>query len=147
MKDKTVGAAVTRYSLCFALTLALATTPCLGLVELKNDDSFTLLIWLHDPFNPGFEVCLPVRVDEPFSVTWASKDAKNRVSGTLHDLAEGKYPLTLNIDEWASEGSNSRDTIELRLGLDKEYGWGVVQSIVYNRAVTLSKQGCRRPRA
>ena len=116
--------------------------PCFSVMG-QRQDSLNLSIRLQDPYNPDFELCTSVRVNEPFRVTWMSGKTRSNISGILHPPVSGEYPLTLSVSEWASEQSNSKETSESKLKLEKPYEWGVVQSVVYTRYVVLSKDACK----
>jgi hypothetical protein len=143
MKAHSFGFATIRRIICGSLTVLLCIVlPCLPVVGQRND-SLNLSVRLQDPYNPDFELCTPVRVNEPFRVTWMSGKIRSNISGILHPPISGEYPLTLTVLEWASEQSNNKDSSEPKLKLEKPYGWGVIQSVVYTRRVVLSKDACK----
>src|SRR4051812_6172247 len=76
-------------------------------VVAQNKDHFTLTIELQSPINSNFKVCVPVRVNETFRVTWMNHKAKNSISGILRPSIRDEYPLELSVLE--AEGNNRLD--------------------------------------
>ena len=143
MKAHSFGSATIRCLRWLSLTVLLCIVlPCVSVMGQKKD-SLNLSVRLQDPYTPDFEIRTPIRVNEPFRVTWTNGKTRNSISGILHPPVSGEYLLTLYVSEWASKQSNSKDTSESKLKLDEPYGWGVVQSVVYTRRVALSKDDCR----
>jgi hypothetical protein len=67
---------------------------------VRQDGPLYLTVRLQDNFNPDFIACVPVRVDEPFTVSWVQNGDRNIISGALHRPEAGKYPLELKTEEW-----------------------------------------------
>jgi hypothetical protein len=143
MKDCFFSSAMLRCIIYLSLNIMLCTVLTCSLVVGQRKDSLSLSVRLQDPYNPDFEICTPVTVDEPFRITWINGKIRNSISGILHSPVGAEYSLSLTVSEWASEQSNGKDSSESKLKLEEPYGWGVIQSVVYARRVVLSKDDCK----
>jgi|GEM_PF-5571294 len=132
-----------RFRLWFAAVCVLALALPLGALADNNEKDFSLSVKLNDPFNSHFELCFPILVNKSFRATSMNHGIKNSFSGVLSPSVDGKYRMTLTISEWESERRNSKEAGEHKLKPDQPEDWGVVQSIVYQRSVLLSKGGCK----
>ena len=104
-----------------------------------SSDLYTLTVELNNPYNRKFKMETVVVRNEPFELTKLNGRIKNTLSGVLRDPEDGKFPLELTVSEWESDKSNSRWTIELNLELGEEWSGGIVQSLFYEKTITLSK--------
>ena len=125
--------------LVFGVLLNFAPT----LAHESDKGGLCLSMTLNDPYNTDVQVRLAVTINKPFQIVLDNGDVKTTISGTIHDPTDNEYPSTISVSEWASSTSNINDTSELRLKLDRPYGYGPVSSFVYMRTITLSQ----RPRS
>ena len=144
MNIKSLSSAVFNSVARITLAVILCTvSPCLSLAQQK-DESFSLTVELRDPFNPDFQTCIPIRVNEPFRIAWMDRRVKHSIAGVLRPSVSGEYPLEIMISEGEYEGKiGLKGTSKPQLRLEEPFGWGVIISIAYMRYVTLSKEGCK----
>ena len=110
----------------------------------KLDDTFSLSVTIQSRHISHFEACIPVRVNEPFKVTWGTDEVKDSFSGVLRPPKKGEYPIEFNISEGAG---NCREFTVPSFTLDKPYEWSNIVSLTFkhidSRKVVLSKTPCQ----
>lgn len=110
----------------------------------SGDDSLSLSVTIESRHISHFEVCIPVKVNEPFRIVWGNEKVKDSISGTLHPPDKGEYPISLNISEG---GGSCREEIEPTLKQGEPREWSDIVSSAFNhidgRRFVLSKGGCQ----
>jgi len=95
--------------------------------------SFSLSVKLNSRYNRDLTVCTTVRAGQPFKVTWSHENVRSSISGTLQELAEGRYPLMLTVDQHLSDiKSGSEVTHGYKLELGKWHNDNYVMSSAFN---------------
>jgi hypothetical protein len=106
-------------------------------------NSLSLSVTIQSRHIPHFEVCLPVKVNEPFRVAWGNGNVKDSVSGVLHEPEGEGYPITLNILEG---GGNCQQMRKPKLQLGEAEEWSAIMSLAFNHIdngkVVLSRGSC-----
>lgn len=130
-------------SLC-ALLISISLVPAQNSSDrLTSDDTLTLLVRVRSRHVAYFEACVPIRVNEPFTIVWGSETVKEIVTGTVGAPVAGDYPATLKI----SEGNGQcREETAPHLKIDKPLEWSNIVSAIFNHIDTyrfvLSKKAC-----
>ena len=131
-------------SLC-ALLISISVVPRQNsAVRVTSDDTLTLLVRVRSPHVEYFEACVPIRLNEPFTIVWGSETVKEIVTGTVGAPVASDYPTTLKISE--GNGQCRTDTAP-KLKIDEPLEWSNVQSSAFNHIDTyrfvLSKSVCQ----
>ena len=130
-------------SLC-ALLISMSIVPAQNSADrVTSDETLTLLVRVRSRHVDYFEACVPIRVNEPFTIVWGSEKVKEVVTGTVGAPVAGDYPTTLKI----SEGNGQcREETAPKLKIDEPLEWSNVASMVFNHIDTyrfvLSKKAC-----
>lgn len=130
-------------SLC-ALLIAASVVPAQHSAgRVTSDDMLTLSVRVRSRHVDYFEACVPVRVNEPFTIVWGSETLKEIVTGTVAEPVAGDYLTKLKI----SEGNGQcRTETAPKLKIDKPEEWSNVMSSAFNHIDTyrfiLSKKAC-----
>ena len=108
------------------------------------DDQLSLSVTIQSRHTSHFEVCVPVKVNEPFRIVWGNEKVKDSVSGVVRPADGGEYPVTLNISEG---GGSCRSMIVPKLKLGEPDEWSTILSLAFNHIdkgkVILAKGGCQ----
>ena len=127
-------------ALVFALCLNLTTPSAAG---GGDDDALSLSVTIQSRHISHFEVCIPVKVDEPFRIVWGDENVRDSISGVLRPPDGEVYPVSLAISEG---GGSCRETTAPRLKLGEPREWANVVSATFNhidkRKAVLSKGAC-----
>jgi hypothetical protein len=108
-----------------------------------SDDSLTLLVRVRSRHVDYFEACVPIRVNEPFTIVWGTETVKEFVTGTVGAPVTGEYTTTLKISE-----GNGQCRVETapKLKIDEPLEWSIIASSAFNHIDTyrfvLSKKAC-----
>ena len=130
-------------SLC-ALLISISVVPAQNSVDrVTSNDTLTLSVRVRSRHVDYFEACVPIRVNEPFTIVWGSETVKEIVTGTVGAPVAGDYPTTLKI----SEGNGQcREETAPKLKIDEPLEWSNVASAAFNHVDTyrfvLSKKAC-----
>lgn len=130
-------------SLC-VLLISLLVLPAQNSPDrVKSNDTLTLLVRVRSRHVDYFEACVPIRINEPFTIVWGSETVKEIVTGTVSVPVAGEYPTTLKI----SEGNGQcRDETAPKLKIDEPQEWSNVASMTFKHIDTyrfvLSKNAC-----
>src|SRR5262245_46936436 len=112
------------------------------------EETLSLTVTIKSRHIDYFEVCIPIKVEEPFQIVWGNEKVKDSFSGVLHAAKEGKYPIRINISEG---GGSCREMTEPSLTLDKPEEWSNLVSMAFqhidSRKLILSKAPCQQTRA
>ena len=107
-------------------------------------DQFSLSVTIESRHISHFEVCVPVKVNEPFRIVWGNEKVKDSVSGVVRPPDGGEYPVTLNISEG---GGSCRSMTVPKLKLGEPHEWSNIVSLLFNHIdegkVILAKGGCQ----
>jgi hypothetical protein len=128
----------------FALLMFISGVPAQNPADrVTSDDTLTLLVRVRSRHIDYFEACVPIRLNEPFTIVWGSEKVKEIVSGTVGASVAGDYPTTLKI----SEGNGQcRTETAPKLKIDEPLEWSNVASSLFNHIDTyrfvLSKKAC-----
>ena len=121
-----------------------------GLVPRSNsashvnvDGPLTLSVRVQSRHTAHFEVCIPVRINEPFRIVWGSEKVNSSVTGVVNAPGGDDYSTKLAI----SEGNGQcRTETEPKLKLDEPKEWLNLVSSLFNHIDTykfvLSKKAC-----
>ena len=86
-------------SLC-ALLISISIVPAQNSADrAASDDTLTLSVRVRSRHVDYFEACVPVRVNEPFTIVWGSETVKEIVSGTVGAPVADEYRTALKISE------------------------------------------------
>lgn len=130
-------------SLC-VLVISISVVPAQNSADrVTSDDTLTLTVRVRSRHVAYFEACVPVRVNEPFTIVWGSEKVKEIVTGTVSAPVAGDYPTKLKI----SEGNGQcREETAPDLKIDKPLEWSNVVSSVFNHIdryrFVLSRKAC-----
>ena len=122
--------------LLLVLKSTLLVVPSMG----AEAETFSLSLRMQDVYNPDLEIHTDLEIDKPFQILTNNGTVKNTISGVLYRPRGKRYRLRLKISEWQSEAQNSTETFNFTLELDKPWSGGAIQSTVFRRTVTLSRQ-------
>ena len=104
--------------------------------RVTSDDVLTLSVRVRSRHVDYFEACVPIRLNEPFTIVWGSEKVKEIVSATVAAPIAGEYPTTLKI----SEGNGQcRDETRAKLNIDEQLQWSNVASSDFPRRRKLSQ--------
>lgn len=106
-------------------------------------DTLTLTVEINDLYNPDFKFCTPVTLNEPVRISWTNGKVRSKISMILQRSVNEKYLLNISISEFVSKQNNLKDSSpELKIKLNKPFGWAPISGFVYNRQVVLSTGTC-----
>ena len=133
------------FGVCLTLVSLLCTSPASRSEAGAGDDgTLSLSVTIESRHTSHFEVCIPVRVNEPFRIVWGNERVKDSVSGLLHPAEKGEYPITLDISEG---GGSCRQMTKPKLKVGEPDEWANLVSLAFNhidkRKFVLSKGGCK----
>jgi hypothetical protein len=137
---QTFGLKTFPFSICLTLVSVLCIMPPSSSSAEGNDETFSLSVRIQSRHISDFEVCVPVKVNEPFRIVWGNEEVRDSISGVLRPPVGEAYPISLNISEG---GGSCRETIEPKLKVGEAEKWSNVASVTFNhidsRTVVLSK--------
>lgn len=130
-------------SLCVLLIFISLVVAQKSISRVASDGTLTLSVRVRSRHIEYFEACVPIRVNEPFTIVWGSETVKEIVTGTVSAPDRGDYPTTLKI----SEGNGQcRTETGPKLKIDEPLEWSFVASSLFNHIDTyrfvLSKKAC-----
>ena len=134
----------TRFASLCALLIFISVVPAQNSAgRAISDEKLTLLVRVRSRHVDYFEACVPVKINEPFTIVWGSEKVKEIVSGTVGAPVAGEYPVTLKI----SEGNGQcREESKPQLKLDEPREWSNIVSLAFKHIDTyrfvLSKKAC-----
>lgn len=111
--------------------------------NVNSDEPLSLSVRVQSRHIAHFEVCVPVRINEPFRIVWGSETVKSSVTGVVNSPVGNDYSTKLAI----SEGNGQcRAETEHKLKLDEPEEWSHIVSSLFNHIDThrfvLSKKAC-----
>jgi hypothetical protein len=111
--------------------------------NVNIDGPLTLSVRVQSRHTANFEVCIPVRINEPFRIVWGNETVKSSVTGVVNAPGGDDYSTKLAI----SEGNGQcRTETEPKLKLDEPTEWSNLVSSLFNHIDTykfvLSKKAC-----
>lgn len=111
----------------------------------QTKDSLNLTVQINDPYNPDFKFCTPATINEPFQISWTNGKVRNKISMILQRFENDEYLLNFAMSEFVSKENNLKDSWpNLKLKLDKPFGWGPISGFLYMRQVVLSTEACTK---
>jgi hypothetical protein len=110
----------------------------------KIDEPLSLSVRVQSRHVSYFEVCVPVRINEPFRIVWGDQKVKDSVAGIVNSPIGDDYPASIAI----SEGNGQcREQSEPKLKLDEPREGSNLVSLAFNHIDTyrfvLSKKPCQ----
>src|SRR6185369_15039156 len=116
----------TLFATVCALLISISVVPAQNSADrVTSDDTLSILVRVRSRHIDFFEACVPIRVNEPFTIVWGSETVKDFVTGTVGAPITGDYPATLKI----SEGNGQcRTETAPKLKIDEPLEWSNVVS-------------------
>ena len=132
-------------TILFVIGLTLISAVCIAQPRTgAAEDSLSLSVMIQSRHIPHFEVCIPVKVNEPFRVVWGDEKIRDSIAGVLLPPEGEEYPISLEISEG---GGSCREMTKPKLKLGELRKWDNLVSSAFNhidgRKVVLSKGSCK----
>ena len=135
---RTFFASLRALLMCISVVLAQNSTD-----GATSEKTMTLLVRVRSRHVDYFEACVPIQINEPFTIVWDSEKVKEVVTGTVGAPVPGGYPTKLEISE--GNGQCRTETVP-ELKLDEPLEWSNIQSSLFNHIdayrFVLSKKAC-----
>jgi hypothetical protein len=111
---------------------------------IAGDEILSLSIQIESHHISHFEVCIPVKANEPFRILWGKDESRGSIQGIMKPSQKDGYSLSLSISEGAGQ-CQEKTVIELKEGKANE--WALVASSAFshidNRRFFLIKGECK----
>ena len=141
MRFQTPRSQTPALALCVLLVVVLSAAPP---TAAREAEALSLTVTIESRHITYFEVCMPVKVGEPFRVVWGNKEVRDSVEGVVQPPEGGEHPVTFKKSEGG--GNCLLETIP-KLKLGEPHKMGDLVSSLFNHydgyTLVLQKGGCK----